>query len=81
MILFKNNISFCIGSIKLVGGAVETKVMRSVLGYLKLAYVQRSVILFCVLDNVSAAQSRKYFFGGNQCNVSRQICFLVYVLT
>ena len=47
MILFKSNISFCTGSIKLVGSAVETKVMRSVLGYLKLAYVQRSVILFC----------------------------------
>ena len=46
-----------------MGSAVETKVMRSVLGYLKLAYVQRSVILFCVLDNVSAAQSRKYFLA------------------
>ena len=47
MILFKSNISFCTGIIKLVGSAVETKVMRSVLGYLKLAYVKSSVILFC----------------------------------
>ena len=47
MILSKNNISFCTGIIKVVGSTVETKVMRSVLGYLKLACVQRSATLFC----------------------------------